>query len=33
MGAQLHAYTSREHTVYYAKVFKQDVGKAVEILQ
>lgn len=32
MGAHLNAYTSREHTVYYAKVFKDDVPKAVEIL-
>lgn len=28
----MHTYTSREQTVYFAKVFKQDVGKAVEIL-
>ena len=27
-----NAYTSREQTVYFAKVFKSDVGKAVEIL-
>lgn len=32
MGAHLNAYTSREQTVYYAKVFKNDVSKAVEIL-
>jgi processing peptidase subunit beta len=32
MGGHLNAYTSREQTVYFAKVFKQDVGKAVEIL-
>jgi processing peptidase subunit beta len=32
MGGHLNAYTSREQTVYYAKVFKQDVPKAVEIL-
>lgn len=32
MGAHLNAYTSREQTVYYAKVFKSDVPKAVEIL-
>ncbi len=32
MGGQLNAYTSREQTVYFAKVFKKDVGKAVEIL-
>jgi len=32
MGAHLNAYTSREQTVYYAKVMKQDVPKAVEML-
>jgi processing peptidase subunit beta len=32
MGAHLNAYTSREQTVYFAKVFKNDVPKAVEIL-
>lgn len=32
MGGHLNAYTSREQTVYYAKVFKNDVPKAVEIL-
>jgi processing peptidase subunit beta len=32
MGGHLNAYTSREQTVYYAKVFKKDVPKAVEIL-
>jgi len=32
MGGHLNAYTSREQTVYYAKVFKSDVPKAVEIL-
>jgi mitochondrial-processing peptidase subunit beta len=32
MGGHLNAYTSREQTVYYAKVFKQDVPKAMEIL-
>jgi mitochondrial-processing peptidase subunit beta len=32
MGGHLNAYTSRESTVYYAKVFKKDVPKAVEIL-
>lgn len=32
MGGHLNAYTSRETTVYFAKVFKDDVGKAVEIL-
>lgn len=28
----MNAYTSREQTVYYAKVFKNDVPKAIEIL-
>lgn len=32
MGGHLNAYTSREQTVYYAKVFKKDVPKAMEIL-
>jgi len=32
MGGHLNAYTSREQTVYYANVFKDDVPKAVEIL-
>ncbi|KAI6192020.1 Beta-MPP [Aphelenchoides bicaudatus] len=32
IGAHLNAYTSREHTVYYAKCFEQDLEKAVEIL-
>lgn len=32
MGGHLNAYTSREQTVYFAKVFKQDVEQAVEIL-
>jgi len=32
MGGHLNAYTSREQTVYYAKVLKQDVPKAVDIL-
>lgn len=32
MGGHLNAYTSREQTVYYAKVFKSDVPRAVEIL-
>jgi mitochondrial-processing peptidase subunit beta len=32
MGGHLNAYTSREQTAYYAKVFKQDVGKAVDLL-
>ena len=32
MGGHLNAYTSREQTVYYAKVFKHDVDQAVEVL-
>ena len=32
MGGHLNAYTSREQTVYFAKVFKNDLKKAVEIL-
>jgi processing peptidase subunit beta len=32
MGGSLNAYTSREQTVYYAKVFKNDVPKAMDIL-
>lgn len=32
MGGHLNAYTSREQTVYFAKVFKNQVGKAMEIL-
>lgn len=32
MGGHLNAYTSREQTVYYAQVRKDDVGRAVEIL-
>lgn len=32
LGAHLNAYTSREQTVYYAKSFKDDIPKAVEIL-
>ena len=32
MGGHLNAYTSREQTVYYAQVFKNDVPQAVEIL-
>ena len=32
IGGHLNAYTSREHTVYYAKVFKSDVPKAMHIL-
>jgi processing peptidase subunit beta len=32
VGAHLNAYTSREQTVYYAKSFKKDVPKAVDII-
>lgn len=32
LGAHLNAYTSREQTVYYAKAFRDDVPKAVDIL-
>lgn len=32
MGGHLNAYTSREQTVYYAKVFKDDVPQAMEVL-
>ncbi len=32
VGGQVNAYTSREHTAYYAKVLKEDVGLAVDIL-
>ena len=32
MGGHLNAYTSREQTCYYAKVFDKDVPKALEIL-
>jgi len=32
LGAHLNAYTSREQTTYYAKVFKKDVPNAVDIL-
>lgn len=32
MGAHLNAYTSREHTVYYAKLFSKDVPKGLSIL-
>ncbi len=31
-GGHLNAYTSRENTAYYAKVLKEDVGLAVDIL-
>ncbi|EKM75682.1 QCR1 core subunit of the ubiquinol-cytochrome c reductase complex [Agaricus bisporus var. burnettii JB137-S8] len=32
LGAHLNAYTSREQTVYYAKGFRKDVPKAVDII-
>ena len=32
MGAHLNAYTSRESTIFYAKVFEKDVPRGVEIL-
>ena len=32
LGAHLNAYTSREQTVYYAKSFREDVPKAVDII-
>jgi hypothetical protein len=32
MGTQLNAYTSREHTVYHALSFKNNVAKSVDIL-
>lgn len=32
MGGHLNAYTSREQTAYYAKVFRADVPKAVDLL-
>jgi mitochondrial-processing peptidase subunit beta len=32
MGGHLNAYTSREHTVFYAKIFKADIPRAVNIL-
>ena len=32
MGGKLNAYTSREHTCYFASVLKKDVNQAVEIL-
>jgi len=33
MGAHLNAYTSREQTVYYAKVFSQDIPKGKVMLK
>ena len=32
VGGHLNAYTSREHTAYYAKILKEDVGLAVDLL-
>ena len=32
VGGHLNAYTSREHTAYYAKVLKEDAALAVDIL-
>ena len=32
VGGQLNAYTAREHTAYYAKVLKSDIGLAGDIL-
>ena len=32
VGGHVNAYTSREHTAYYAKVLKADVALAVDIL-
>ncbi len=32
VGGMLNAYTSREHTAYYAKVLKQDAGLATDII-
>jgi processing peptidase subunit beta len=32
LGGHLNAYTSREQTVFYAKVFKQDLPQAMDIL-
>lgn len=32
MGAQLNAYTSREQTVYYAKLFSADIEKGVNLV-
>lgn len=32
MGGHLNAYTSREQTVYFAKVFERDVDRAMDIL-
>jgi predicted Zn-dependent peptidase len=32
VGGHLNAYTSREHTAYYAKILKEDVGLALDII-
>lgn len=32
MGGHLNAYTSREMTVYFAKILSKDIPRAVEIL-
>ncbi len=32
IGGSINAYTSMEHTVYYAKVLKEDVPKAAEVM-
>jgi predicted Zn-dependent peptidase len=32
VGGMLNAYTSRDHTAYYAKILKEDVGLGVDIL-
>ena len=32
MGSQFNAYTSREHTLYHALTFKENIGKSLEIL-
>ena len=32
VGGQLNAYTSRDHTAYFAKVLKEDVGVATDIV-
>jgi predicted Zn-dependent peptidase len=32
VGGHVNAYTSREHTAYYAKVLKEDAGLAIDIL-
>ena len=32
VGGQINAYTSRENTAYYAKVLKEDVALAIDII-